>query len=168
MEYLSFHQILDSSSSTGWVNFLKPPTFNENGSQFVYISSQFQKDANDSYPHLTLISMDTGKQTVLTSGKFVVLDVLHWSEDTDTIFYAANDENASYVKHVWSIEVNNPSIRHCLTCQITQADVSQTYFSVQFSSNGNHIAITNDGPSIPCTDIVRLSTHNSCKHFFTS
>lgn len=80
--------------------------------------------------------MDTGKQTVLTSGEFVVLEVLQWSEETNTIFYAATNENASYVRHIWSIQVDNPSVKQCLTCNITRAGVPQTYFSAQFSPDG--------------------------------
>ncbi|XP_031621025.1 venom dipeptidyl peptidase 4-like isoform X2 [Contarinia nasturtii] len=159
-------RILDLSSSMGWIDFFKPPTFNKNGSHFVYITPQFQKDANDSYQHLTLVSLETGKQTILTSGEFVVLEVLNWSEDTNTIFYAANSKNSSYIKHIWSVQVDDPSIRQCLTCNITRGGVLQTYFSAKFSPNSKHIVINNDGPAIPRTDIVRLSSHNSSELIF--
>lgn len=110
--------------------------------------------------------MDSGKQTALTSGNFVVLEVLHWSEDTNTIFYAANDEDAPYTKHVWSVQVNEPNVRHCLTCNISRSGVPQTYFSAAFSSDGKYVVIGNEGPGIPRTDIVRLSSHNSCKYSY--
>ncbi|XP_031623304.1 venom dipeptidyl peptidase 4-like [Contarinia nasturtii] len=159
------HKVLDLSSSTGWVDFFKPPTFNKDGSQFVYIMPQFQRGSNDSFNHLTLVSMNTGKQTVLTSGNYAVLEVLQWNEDTNTIFYAANHENASYSKHIWSVQVTNPSSRQCLTCNITQDGVRQTYFSASISPNGKHTMITNEGPSIPNTDIFDIveSSQNSLK-----
>lgn len=164
---ISFYfKVLDLSSATGWVDFFKAPTFNKNGSQFVYIAPQLQKEVNDSYQHLTLVSVDSGKETPLTSGEFCVLDILHWSEDTNTIFYAANAKNASYVKHIWSVQVNAPNEKQCLTCNISRAGVQQTYFSAKFSSDGKHAVISDDGPSLPRTDVVRLSSHNSCNFFY--
>lgn len=108
--------------------------------------------------------MDTGKQTALTSGGFAVLDVLNWREDTNTIFYTANDKNASYIKHVWSIQVNKPSMKQCLTCNISRAGVKQTYFNAKFSPNGKHSMFGNDGPSLPRTDIVKLPSQNTCNY----
>lgn len=157
-----FRKVLNLSSSTGWVDFFKAPTFNKNGTQFLYIAPQLQKDANDSYQHLTLVSVDSGKQTPITSGEFVVLEVLHWNEDTDTVFYAANDQNASYVKHIWSVQLNSPNEKQCLTCNISRNDIPQTYFTAKFSPDGKHAVISNDGPSLPRTDVVRLAAHNSC------
>lgn len=149
-------------SKSGWVDFFKSPTFNRNGSHFVYIAPQLQTKVNDSYPHLTLVSVDTGKQTAITSGEYAVLEVLHWNDDTNTVFYAANQKNMPYVKHIWSIQVNNPSNRKCLTCNIIRSGEPQTYFSATFSTNGKHIIISNEGPAIPRTDIVSLPSHNSC------
>lgn len=161
----SLFKVLDLSSATGWIDFFKAPTFNKNGTQFLYIAPQLQKEVNDSYQHLTLVSVDSGKQTPITSGEFVVLEVLHWNEDTNTVFYAANDKNASYVKHIWSVQLNSPNETQCLTCNISRSGVPQTYFTTKFSPDGKHAVISNDGPSLPRTDVVKLSSHNSCKYF---
>lgn len=164
----SFLKVLDLASATGWVDFFKVPTFNKNGSQFVYIAPQFQSEANDSYQHVTLVAMDSGVQTAITSGEFNVLEILHWNHESNTVFYAANQKNAPHVKHIYSTDVgsggnstNAGSRRQqrCLTCNITQS----TYFDASFSPNGKYIVIDNDGPSVPRTDIVMLPSHNSCK-----
>lgn len=155
---------MDLSSATGWVDFFKTPTFNKNGTKFLYIAPQLQKDLNDSYQHLTLVTVDSGKQTPITSGEFVVLEVLHWNEDTNTVFYAANEKNASYVKHIWSVQLNSPNETQCLTCNISRAGVPQTYFAAKFSPDGKHAVVSNDGPSLPRTDVVELSAHISCKY----
>lgn len=158
-------KVLDLSNANGWVDFFKAPTFNENGTQFLYIAPQQQKEANDSFQHVTLVNLDSGKQTPITSGEFVVLEILHWNENTNTIYYAANEKNASYVKHIWSVQLNSPNKRQCLTCNISRAGVPQTYFTAKFSPNGKYAVISNDGPSLPRTDIVHLSSHNSCIYF---
>lgn len=153
-------------SKTGWIDFFKSPTFNKNGSQFIYIAPQYQSNVNDSYPHLTMVSMETGEQTAITSGEFNVLEMLHWNEDANTVFYAANEPNASYVKHIYSVQYANATQHNnmsCLTCNITRSGVKQTYFGATFSTNGKYAIITNEGPSVPRTDIVQIPSHNSCK-----
>lgn len=156
------------TSKTGWIDFFKAPNFNKNGSQFIYLGPQPQKGTNDSYQHLTLVSIDTGKQTALTSGQYAVLEVLHWDDDTNTVYYTANAKDTPYIKHLWSLQVKNSQASNwqCLTCNISRFGIEQTYFNAEFSSDGKYAIIMNDGPSLPRTDIVQLSSHNSCKHFF--
>lgn len=162
-------QVLDLPSKTGWIDFFKAPTFNKNGSQFIYIAPQFQPQVNDSYQHLTLVSVDSGEQTAITSGEFNVLEILHWNEEASTVYYAANQKNEPQVKHIYSMELGKNSTngerqQQCLTCNITQS----TYFGANFSPNGKYIIISNDGPSIPRTDIAMLTSHNSCNCSFSS
>lgn len=153
-------------SKTGWIEFFKAPTFNKDGSQFVYLTSQDQKELNDSYQHLTLVSMETGKQTPLTSGAFVVMDILYWNSENNVIYYAANGEDAPHIKHIWSVQadeiVDGPRETHCLTCNITRGGIPQTYFGATFSPNGKYIIMNNDGPTLPRTDIVKLIATNTC------
>lgn len=150
------------NSKTGWVDFFKSPTFNKNGSHFIYIAPQFQPEVNDSYAHLTLVSVETGKQTALTSGEFVVLELLHWNDETDTIFYAANEKNAPYVKHIYSKRLSDlPAKAECLTCNITKSGVKQTRFDATFSTDGNYAIVVNEGPSVPRIDICKVPANNS-------
>lgn len=161
-KFLFLLKVLNLSSKTGWIDFFKQPTFSKNGSHFMYIAPQFQKGANDSYAHLTLVSVQTGKQTAITSGEFVVLELLHWNEDSNTVFYSANEKNAPYVKHIYSKQLNNlTSTAHCLTCNITISGVKQTFFGATFSPNGNYVMVTNDGPSLPRTDVCQVPSNNS-------
>lgn len=164
---ITYFQILNLSSKTGWMDFFKPPTFNKNGSHFIYIAPQLQKDANDSYQHLTMVSVETGKQTALTSGEFVVFELLHWNDDTDTVFYSANEKNAPYIKHIYSKQLNNATAKaQCLTCNITISGVKQTYFGASFSPEGNYVVITNEGPTVPRTDICKIPSQNSSNLLF--
>lgn len=162
----SCQQVLDLASETGWIDFFKAPTFNKNGSQFIYIAPQYQPKANDSYQHLTLVTIDGGIQSAITSGEFNVLEILHWNEESNTVFYAANQKNAPHVKHIYSTEVHNSTVgdrqQRCLTCNITRS----TYFDADFSGNGKYIIVSNNGPSVPRTDLVMLTSHNSCNFIF--
>lgn len=112
--------------------------------------------------------METGKETALTSGEYAVLDVLYWNEHTNTIFYSANSKNAPHIKHIWSVQVSESGNGHmqCLTCNINRLGVPQTYFSAVLSAEGKHMLISNDGPSIPRTDIVQTPSNNSSNYIF--
>lgn len=159
---LCFLKVLDLVSITGWIDFFKTPTFSKDGSHFIYIAPQYQLQANDSYQHLTLVSVESGEQTAITSGEYNVIDILHWNDESNTVFYSANQKKAPHVQHIYSTALADKK-QQCLTCNITQS----TYFNAKFSPNGKYIIIENDGPSIPRTDIVKLPTHNSCNHTST-
>lgn len=153
-------QLMNAQSKTGWIDFFHAPKFNGDGSKFVYIRPQEQAAANDSYQHLTLVEMKTGKQTALTSGEFVVFSSLYWDEKGDRIFYEANAKDAPHVKHIWSSQVNATAsgvrVSTCWTCNITRDGVVQTYYTAAMSKRGTYMMISNDGPSLPRADIVQF------------
>lgn len=148
-------------SLTGWIDFFKAPLFNADGTQFVFINSTKQAN-NESYRHLTMVSMESGETTALTSGNFVVLDALHWDLKRNRIFYLANNENGSYTQNLYVVNVDERK-SPCLTCNIIRDGVLQTYFSATFSPNGELMMLSNDGPSIPRADIVAINSTEPVK-----
>lgn len=145
------------SSKTGWLDFFKEPTFNADGTEFVYITSQPQSN-NDSYRHLTLVSMTDGKQTALTQGNFIVSNVLAWDTDENIVFYAANGENASDISNIFAVSGNVTGDRepYCLSCNVVVNNVTQTHFSADISPKWNRAILTNDGPSIAQVKVIEF------------
>ena len=127
---------MSKNSTTGWVDFFDTPTFNADGSEFIYVASQPQ-DNGDSYKHLTSVNMKTGTETALTKGLFSVKDILKWDQATDTIVYSATTEKAAYVQHIYLLNANGSHGPHCLTCDYTQGNIPQTYFSATFNPTGS-------------------------------
>lgn len=151
-------ELMNAQSKTGWIDFFTAPRFNANGTKFVYVRPQEQAASNDSYQHLTLVDMKTGKQTALTSGEFAVYNSLYWDEKNDRLFYEANGKDAPHIKHIWSTNVADTGLRAftCWTCNITRDGVLQTYYTATFSKRGKYMMISNEGPSIPRADIVQF------------
>lgn len=143
-------------SKTGWIDFFKAPLFSADGTHFVFINSTKQSN-NNSYRHLTMVSMKNGKSTALTSGHFTVLDILHWDLKNNRIFYSATNENGSYTQNLYAVNVDDHKST-CLTCNIERNGVQQTCFSASFSPNGERMVLTSDGPSSPRTDIVSIKS----------
>lgn len=85
---------------------------------------------------------------------------MKWDVKNNYIFYLANQPNASYVKHIYAIQgnatVNGERKKFCLTCNIKQDNVNQTFFSAKLSPNSEKLLLSNDGPSLPRTDIVSM------------
>lgn len=158
-------ELMNAQGKTGWIDFFEAPKFNADGSKFVYIRPQEQASSNDSYQHLTLVDVKNGKQTPLTSGEFVVFKSLHWDEKNNRIFYEANGKNAPHIKHIWSTqasEVNSGSRTFtCWTCNITRDGIVQTYYTAAISKRGSFMMISNEGPSIPRTDIVQFPKNST-------
>lgn len=145
-------------SHTGWIDFFKAPLFNADGTQFVFINSTKQSN-NESYRHVTMVSTETGESTALTSGQFVVLDILTWDLKRNRVIYLATNENRSYTQNLYTVSAdNNTNKPTCLTCNIRRNGVLQTYFSASLSPNGELMILSNDGPSLPRTDIVSIKS----------
>lgn len=144
-------------SKTGWIDFYKAPLFNDNGTKFLYILPQLQSN-NETYNHVTLVSMETGQQKALTKGIIAVTDILLWNNQANVVYFEATGEDAAQEKHVYLVAVNESDAQKpvCITCNITRNGRLQTHFGADFSSDGKHLILSNDGPSVPRIDIVRL------------
>lgn len=133
----------------------------------IFRFSTLWQTNNDSYRHVTLVSTETGQQTALTTGNFVVDKILHWDLKNNLVFYAANIANNSHVKHIYAVQSNDVANgthkQICLTCNITQNGILQTVFSAEFSPNSQYILLSTDGPSMPRTDIVSYKFNSTSK-----
>uniref|UniRef100_A0A182JLE1 Venom dipeptidyl peptidase 4 n=1 Tax=Anopheles atroparvus TaxID=41427 RepID=A0A182JLE1_ANOAO len=155
---MTVHEIKQSG---GWLDLFSAPVFNGAGTHFLVIASQNQGSAGG-YKHITMISTTEPRSAVaLTSGKFVVQDILKWDATTNLVFYTANTEEESHVLHVYAIE-GKPGASatggHCLTCD---ADVGakQSFFNAQMSpmSGDNYLVLEARGPNIPWSHVFHWS-----------
>lgn len=99
------------------------------------------------------MTTSNSNEVVVTKGKFVVTEILHWDVATNFIFYAANQENESQNQHIYAIRAQADDTPQCLTCNIVVDGIQQTYFSAEFSKTGNSFVLTREGPSIPNVDV---------------
>ncbi|XP_053954142.1 venom dipeptidyl peptidase 4 isoform X2 [Anastrepha ludens] len=147
-------EIYNIESKTGWVNLFTPPLKNRDGSRIAFILPQLQNDQTY-YRHLCVLSTKTASGTVeiLTRGKFVVENLLHWDADSDIIFYIANTEQSSEVAQLYAIKAELGRTPQCLTCDLhASGGVQQTYYEVSFSHE-RQMAISSEGPGVPMTVI---------------
>uniref|UniRef100_A0AAG5DHZ4 Venom dipeptidyl peptidase 4 n=1 Tax=Anopheles atroparvus TaxID=41427 RepID=A0AAG5DHZ4_ANOAO len=154
---MTVHEIKQSG---GWLDLFSAPVFNGAGTHFLVIASQNQGSAGG-YKHITMISTTEPRSAVaLTSGKFVVQDILKWDAATNLVFYTANTEEESHVLHVYAIEgkPGASATGHCLTCD---ADVGakQSFFNAQMSpmSGDNYLVLEARGPNIPWSHVFHWS-----------
>lgn len=108
-----------------------------------------------------------GVLTPLTSGEYVVLDILKWDSATNYVFYTANGVNASQVQHIYMIKAEKEAAKrepYCVTCRVNQDNVEQNYFTASFSPDAKHLVLVNEGPSMPRVDIVSWSITNSSEY----
>lgn len=112
----------------------------------------FLKGTNGGYRHLTLVSTVDGSETPLTSGRFVVQDILLWDHATNRIFYTANTADRSEILHVYAVKATPGQFSQCLTCDIEYDGVRQTYFNAEFNKFANNLVLTTEGPSVPLVE----------------
>lgn len=74
------------SEPNGWLELFTPPKFSKDGSKFLLILPQNQGNSAGSYRHLTITNREEdGTTRALTSGKFVVTEILAWKEDSNLV-----------------------------------------------------------------------------------
>ncbi|XP_055621793.1 venom dipeptidyl peptidase 4 isoform X4 [Toxorhynchites rutilus septentrionalis] len=151
-------EIQDIKANGGWLELFSAPIFNKDGSQFVIISSQEQAEAGG-YHHITMISTTSKTSVAITSGKYVVQDILKWDLETNLIFYTANTEQESHVLHIYAVLGEPGAKPQCLSCAVGSSP-KQSYFKAQMSKKGNYMVLEAKGPGVPQSEMLEWSFVN--------
>ncbi|KAF5298439.1 hypothetical protein FQR65_LT01218 [Abscondita terminalis] len=149
----SYEVINTLKQPNGWVELFSAPKFSKDGSKFVIIQSHDQGNGEGSYRHVTLydrVANHPGK--ALTSGLFVVTDIIQWDDANNLIYYQANMPGNSSVQHVFTVSPTTLTTR-CITCNLrtSHTDSECLYNSAEFSTNMSYHLINCDGPNVPET-----------------
>ncbi|KAJ8679458.1 hypothetical protein QAD02_015245, partial [Eretmocerus hayati] len=138
----------------GWVEQFVPPLFSKDGSSFVLILPQKQ-GTRGFWRHVVLMEEVTSKSpkvTALTSGLFVVTEILAWDEENNHVYYLATSEQDPAQKHLYRVSSLDRNQRsECLSCGYkSENDKSDClYNSAEFSKDNSHYVLTCAGPGIP-------------------
>ncbi|KAK9703462.1 Trypsin [Popillia japonica] len=123
----TYQLISHIKQENGWLEMFTPPVFSKDGSQLLLILSHDQGGDAGSYRHITRYNVAANSAGVaLTSGKFVVTEILGWNDDT--IYYLANTPADPAVQHFYSLSVTS-SESTCISCDIKTSAKGEDYFS---------------------------------------
>ncbi|XP_076624535.1 venom dipeptidyl peptidase 4 isoform X2 [Colletes latitarsis] len=138
----------------GWVEQFEPPLFSDDGNSFLTILPQRQE--NDSHwRHVVAITnVSSGRATTsaLTSGHFVVTEIVSWDQENSYLYYLATTEKESAVQHLYRISMRGADRKpKCLSCSIVrETDRSRClYNTAKFSTDHSHYVLTCAGPGVP-------------------
>ncbi|XP_043250210.1 venom dipeptidyl peptidase 4-like isoform X2 [Colletes gigas] len=138
----------------GWVEQFEPPLFSDDGNSFLTILPQRQE--NDSHwRHVVAITnASSGRATTsaLTSGHFVVTEIVSWDQENSYLYYLATTEKESAVQHLYRISMRGADRKpKCLSCSIVrETDRSRClYNTAKFSTDHSHYVLTCAGPGVP-------------------
>ncbi|GJQ80872.1 hypothetical protein Trydic_g14131 [Trypoxylus dichotomus] len=133
----------------GWLDPFSSPIFSNDGTQLLLILSQSQGNEAGSYRHIARLNRVQDSPVIaLTSGKFVVTEILGWKDTT--IYYLANTEDDPAVQHLYSLSTDDGT-RTCLSCDI-ETDLKKDkclYNSAKFSTDYSYYAFNCAGPGFP-------------------
>lgn len=145
--------------TAGWVELFVPPKVSESGTQIALLMSKDEGTTLGSYRHLALLDVQSNAtEEFLTSGTYVVTEILGWNHENNQIYYTATELNNSAVQHVYSISPTTKTIT-CLTCELTSrnGDDSCLYNSAEVSTDSTYLVITCNGPGVPHISIYSAS-----------
>ncbi|XP_058799148.1 venom dipeptidyl peptidase 4-like isoform X2 [Phymastichus coffea] len=158
---------LEYKERNGWVEQFVPPLFSKDGTGFLLILPQKQGNRGD-WRHAVLVTnatTDSPKLTALTSGLFVVTEIVVWDEDNHYVYYLATKAEDPGQKHLYRVSLldrNRRGSNDCLSCGIkSESDSSYClYNSAEFSKDNSHYVLTCAGPGIP---EITIHNRNSTK-----
>lgn len=151
----SCKNILEISEPKGWIDLFVPPKFSDNGDKMIIILPQEEDEKTDAFRHITLVDRNIvpPKITALTSGKFVVTEILAWDTTTRNIYYLANQEEDPGVSHLYSVSDNTDMKEQpkCLSCSAKTRDGNEMclYNKATFSKKNSYYILNCAGPDIP-------------------
>ncbi|XP_053689574.1 venom dipeptidyl peptidase 4 isoform X2 [Sabethes cyaneus] len=148
-------EVQEIQADQGWLELFSAPIFNKDGSHFILISSV------DGYRHVTMMPTEAkGSSEPITSGKFVVQDILKWDAESNLIFYTANTARDSHVMHIYAVLGQKGATPHCLSCAVVSSP-EQLYFNAQMSKKGNYLVLEAKGPNVPWSELFQWSYANN-------
>ncbi|XP_058833388.1 venom dipeptidyl peptidase 4 isoform X2 [Topomyia yanbarensis] len=147
-------EVREFQADGGWLELFSAPIFNKDGSQFVLISSSEQ------YRHVMMIPTAVKGGEAITSGKYVVQDILKWDADSNLIFYTANTEQDSHVLHIYAVLGQKGAKPQCLSCAVGSSP-KQQYFTAQMSRKGSFVMLEAKGPNVPWSEMFEWSYSNN-------
>ncbi|XP_076165408.1 venom dipeptidyl peptidase 4 isoform X2 [Ptiloglossa arizonensis] len=145
---------LSYAEEHGWVEQFEPPVFSNDGNSFLTILPQKQED-NSHWKHvvaITNVSLGRGNVVALTSGHFVVTEIVAWDQENSYLYYLATTEKESAVQHLYKMSVHGSDRKpKCLSCSIVrETDRSRClYNTAKFSTDHSHYVLTCAGPGVP-------------------
>ena len=146
---------LDYRERNGWVEQFVPPLFSKDASAFLLILPQNQSEGG-AWRHVTMVTNATTnspKSMALTSGHFVVTEIVAWDEENNFVYYLATNETDSAQKHLYRVTIDHLNGHQvtCLSCGITSESDGNPclYNSAEFSTDSSHYVLTCAGPGIP-------------------
>ncbi|XP_066587909.1 venom dipeptidyl peptidase 4 isoform X2 [Prorops nasuta] len=159
--------VLSYFERNGWVEQFEPPKFSEDGTAFLLILPRKQKDGTD-WRHLVHVSNTTTNPTTtaLTSGYFVVTEIVSWDEKNSNVYYLATTEQESAQQHLYRVSLSSKNTTRqrskCLSCNtVRETDGSHCLFnSAEFSSDNSHYVLACAGPGVPD---ISIYTKNQTK-----
>ncbi|XP_036148733.1 venom dipeptidyl peptidase 4 isoform X5 [Monomorium pharaonis] len=154
---------LSYGETNGWVEQFEAPMFSEDGTSFLLILPQKQDNGSD-WRHVMLVTNATSGRpiiTALTSGYYVVTEIVSWDREDSYLYYLATSESDTAVQHLYRVSLLDSGHKPaCLTCNIVrESDGSRClYNSAKFSTDNSHYVLTCAGPGVPDIAICNKNT----------
>ena len=147
-------QELDRETSTKYVEPMHPITFLPwDSSKFLFQSQR------DGYRHLYLYDLKKGRSTQLTSGKWVVMELMGFNEKAKSVIIASN-EISPIQRNLFAIDVKSG--------RRTLLDNGRGYHSGELSASGQWLRDSYSEPDVPRVIAVTNTQKPSPKTLFTA
>uniref|UniRef100_A0A0C9RFV4 Venom dipeptidyl peptidase 4 n=2 Tax=Fopius arisanus TaxID=64838 RepID=A0A0C9RFV4_9HYME len=156
---------LDYHEKHGWIEQFTPPHFSRDGKTFILILPQKQSSDNDYWSHLVMVTNTaTGTTRALTSGTFVVTEIVAWDQDNYLVYYLATVPGDPGQQHLYRVStLEMVSVPECLSCGV-KSDADGTYClynEAELSPDNSHYILTCAGPGVP--DVSIYNSMNTSK-----
>ncbi|XP_014604197.1 PREDICTED: venom dipeptidyl peptidase 4 isoform X1 [Polistes canadensis] len=139
----------------GWVEQFETPLFSKDGTSFLLILPRKQKDGTD-WRHLVLVKNATNGSPItvsLTSGYFVVTEIVSWDQENSYVYYLATSEHKTEQQHLYRLSLSTTldTQPKCLSCDILRESDSTRclYNTAKFSTDNSYYVLTCAGPGVP-------------------
>ena len=147
-------QELDRETSTKFVEPMHPITFLPwDSSKFLFQSQR------DGYRHLYLYDLKKGRSTQLTSGKWVVMELMGFNEKAKSVIIASN-EISPIQRNLFAVDVKSG--------RRTLLDNGRGYHSGELSASGQWLRDSYSEPDVPRVIAVTNTQKPSSKTLFTA
>jgi hypothetical protein len=107
-------KIFMQQQHNGWIEIAPPPMFSQDRTSFISIIPSYQTSMKY-YKHIGKQTID-GNLSMMTSGDFVVIEILSWDEIKEKVYFIGTSTEGPGARQLYAVDYNNNI--ECLTCEL--------------------------------------------------
>jgi len=152
-------EIFRQEQPAGWIEIAPPPTYS--GDTFIQILPSIQDSDSRHYKHIAKVEPGQSEAVFLTSGNYVVTEIISWDTENNLVYYMGTDTVRPGSRHLYVVSDSGDRDSQCVTCSIktSRGDLCERNY-VEMNFDNTYYIHTCLGMTLPESSLRKTEDHS--------